>query len=123
MPYALSSLVQEWGTGDFLQVLNTVFFGLGASAQGTPLDRQRLFAFHATLSDDSTTLLRAVQQYDNEEEAAAAAAWLKEQDEPRWRNIGWRSSATVERWQQQGASVLGEVTVPDADVPSLVQGN
>ena len=123
LPHALSAMVQEWGTGDFLQVLNTVFFGLGATAQGTPLDRQRLFAFQATLSEDSTTLLRAVQQYDDEEQAKAAAAWLQEQDEPRWRNIGWRSSATVERWQRQGASVFGEVTVPDADVPGLVQGN
>ena len=123
LPHALSSLVQEWGTGDFLQVVNTAFFGLGATAQGTPLDRQRLFAFHATLADDSTTVLRAIQQYDDQEHAAVAAEWLARQDEPRWRNIGWGASAAVDQWRQRGATVYGEVTVPDTDVPRLVQGN
>ena len=104
-------------------MLNTAFFGLGATAQGTPLDRQRLFAFHAVLSEESTTVLTAIQQYDNEEHAAEAAKRLQQQDEPRWRNIGWGSSATVERWRQRGATVYGEVSVPDADVPALAQGN
>ena len=123
LPHALSSLVKEWGNGDFLQVVNAAFFGLGATAQGTPLDRQRLFAFHATLAEDSTTVLRAIQQYDDEEHASEAAKWLQQQDEPRWRNIGWGSTATVDQWRQRGATVYGEVTVPDADVPGLVQGN
>ena len=123
LPHALSAMIAEWGTGDFLQVLNTAFFGLGATAQGTPLDRQRLFAFHAVLSEESTTVLTAIQQYDNEEHAAEAAKRLQQQDEPRWRNIGWGSSATVERWRQRGATVYGEVSVPDADVPALAQGN
>ena len=123
LPHALSLLVQEWGTGDFLQVLNIAFFGLGATAQGTPLDRQRLFTFQATLAEDSTTVVRAIQQYDDEVHANEAANWLAQQDEPRWRNIGWGSSAMVDLWRQKGATVYGEVTVPDADVPGLVQGN
>lgn len=123
LPHALSLLVQEWGTGDFLQVLNIGFFGLGATAQGTPLDRQRLFTFQATLAEDSTTVVRAIQQYDDEVHAIEAANWLEQQEEPRWRNIGWGSSAQVDQWQQRGATVYGEVTVPDAEVPGLVQGN
>ena len=123
VPHALSAMIGEWGLGDFLQVLNARFFGIGATLQGTPLDRQRVYGFHATLSGDSTTILRAVQQYDSEELAAAAAGWLQEQLEPRWRNIGWRESATIGQWQYSGATVYGEVTVPDRDVPGLVLGN
>ena len=123
LPHALSAMIEEWGLGDLLQVLNIPFFGIGATMQGTSLDRQRLFAYHATLSEGSSTLFRALQQYDDEAEAVAAAAWLQEQDESRWRDIGWGSSVSVEQWRQRGATVYGEATVPDADVPSLVQGN
>ncbi len=123
LPHALSAMIEEWGLGDLLQVLNIPFFGIGATMQGTPLDRQRLFAYHATLSEGSSTVFRALQQYDDEAQALAAAAWLEKQQEPRWRDIGWGSSVSVEQWQQRGATAYGEVTVPDADVPSLVQGN
>ena len=68
-------------------------------------------------------MLRAMQQYDSEEEAVEAAGWLQEQTEPQWRNIGWGASATIDQWRQRGATVYGEITVPDGDVPGLVQGN
>jgi hypothetical protein len=119
LPEGLAAMVEDWGLGDLLEA----FPNEGTGGQGTPLDRQRIFGYHATLSDDSTTVLRALQQYDNEEQAAAAAAWLQEQDEPRWRKIGWGSSVAIDQWQHRGSTVYGEVTVPDADMPGLVQGN
>ena len=123
LPHALSGMIEDWGLGDFLQVRNTAYFELGATMQGTPLDKQRLFGFHATLSEDSTTVLRAVQQYDDEDQAAAAVAWLQGQAEPWWRNIGYGASVTFDQWRHRGATVYSEVTVRDGDVPDLVQGN
>ena len=123
LPHALSAMIEVWGLGDFLLLRDIAFFDLGASTQGTPLDKQRLFGFHATLAEDSTTILRGIQQYDDEEQAAAAAGWLQEQTEPQWLNIGFGSGATINQWQVMGATVYGEAVVPDGDLPGLVQGN
>ena len=95
----------------------------GFDEQGRPIDVSRIFALHAELADGSTTTFRALQQFDNAEQAAAAAAWLNEQDEPRWRSIGWGSSATIDEWRHRGATVYGEVVLPDEELPGLVQGN
>jgi hypothetical protein len=123
LPQALAVMVEDWGLSDFLQVIDVGAFGAGSGGEETPLDKQRFFGFHAQLADDSMTTLRALHQFDDEEQAAAAAAWLQEQTEPRWRNIGWGASAMVDEWRDKGATVYGEVAVPDEAMPGLVQGN
>ena len=119
LPQGLAAMVEDWGLSDFLEA----FPSEGFDEQGSPIDASRIFALHAELADGSTTTFRALQQFDDEERAAAAAAWLNEQDEPRWRSIGWGSSATIDEWQHRGATVYGEVVLPDEDLPGLVQGN
>ena len=101
LPQALAVMVEDWGLSDFLQVIDVGAFGAGSGGEETPLDKQRFFGFHAQLADDSMTTLRALHQFDDEEQAAAAAAWLQEQTEPRWRNIGWGASAMVARVARQ----------------------
>ena len=119
LPKGLAAMVEDWGLSDFLEA----FPSEGFDEQGSPIAASRIFAFHVKLADGSTTTFRALQQFDDEERAAAAAAWLNEQDEPRWRSIGWGSSATIDEWQHRGATVYGEVVLPDEDLPGLVQGN
>ena len=119
LPEDLATLVEDWGLSDFLEA----FPMEGNGGQERPTDAASVFAFHAELSDGSTTTLRALQQYDDEEQAAAAVAWLNEQPEPHWRNIGWGGSAPIDQWRRKGSTVYGEAVVPDEDMPALVQGN
>ena len=119
LPKGLAAMVENWGLSDFLEA----FPREGFDEQGRPIDVSRIFAFHAELADGSTTTFRALQQFDDAEQAAAAAAWLNEQDDPVWRSIGWGSSATIDEWRHRGATVYGEVVLPDEELPGLVQGN
>lgn len=119
LPEDLAILVEDWGLSDFLEA----FPMEGSVSEDRPTDAAWVFAFHAELSDGSTTTLRALQQYDDEEQAAAAVAWLNEQPEPHWRNIGWGGSAPIDQWRRKGSTVYGEAVVPDEDMPALVQGN
>ena len=119
LPKGLAAMVENWGLSDFLEA----FPREGFDEQGRPIDVSRIFAFHAELADGSTTTFRALQQFDDAEQAAAAAAWLNEQDEPGWRSIGWGSSATIDEWRHRGATVYGEVVLPDEELPGLMQGN
>ena len=119
LPEGLASLVQEWGVSDFLEAFPIEVSG----DQDDPADAASAFAFHAELGEGSTTTLRALHQFESEGQAEAAATWLNEQTEPRYREIGWGSSAKIDQWRRRGSTVYGEVTVPDEDVPALVQGN
>ena len=119
LPEDLATLVEDWGLSDFLEA----FPMEGSVSEDRPTDAASVYAFHAELSDGSTTTLRALQQYDDEEQAAAAVAWLNEQPEPHWRNIGWGGSAPIDQWRRKGSTVYGEAVVPDEDMPALVQGN
>ena len=119
LPEGLAALVDDWGLGDFLEA-----FPIEASAgQGKPTDGAGVYAFHTELGDGSFSVFRALRQFDDADQASAAAAWLNEQEEPRYRNIGWGSSVTVDQWLHKGATVYAETVVPDADLPALVQGN
>ena len=118
LPEGLAAMVEDWGLSDYLEA-----FIEGNGGQDRPIDFRSVFAFHAELGDGSTTTLRALQRYGDEEQAAAAVAWLNEQPEPHWRDIGWGGSATIDQWRSKGATVYGEAVVPDGDVPALVQGN
>ena len=123
LPRALARLVEDWGLSDFLQafVLEGIAGNIGPP--GSPLNLTRISAVHATLGEDSTTTLLGLQQYDREEQAEAATDWLNEQEDSRWRDIGWGSSAVIDEWRHQGATVYGETEVPDEDLPAIVQGN
>ena len=119
LPKGMAALVEDWGLGDFLEA-----FPIEASAgQGKPTDGAGVYAFHTELGDGSFSVFRALRQFDDADQASAAAAWLNEQEEPRYRNIGWGSSVTVDQWLHKGATVYAETVVPDADLPALVQGN
>ena len=119
LPKGLAGMVDAWSLGDFLMAFPNESY----DNQSEPIKARRIYAFQAELVDGSSSVFRALQRYDDEEQAAAAAAWLQEQDEPRWRKIGWGSSVAIDQWQHRGSTVYGEVTVPDADMPGLVQGN
>ena len=121
LPESLAAMLEDWGLPDYYFALS--LGGLGGDSQDSPIAAARFYAFHATLSSGSTTILRALQQFDGEEQAAAAVAWLQEQAEPRFRRIGWGDSVSIDEWRQKGATVYAEATVPDEDVPGLVQGN
>ena len=116
LPEGLGALVEDWGLGDFLEAFAIV----GTSGQGRPTDSALVYAFHAELGAESTTTFRSLQQFGDETEAAAAAAWLNEQDERRYREIGWGDSVAIDgQWQVEGKTVYGEATVPDEDLPHL----
>ena len=119
LPKGLASMVEHWGLSDFLEA----FPNEGFDDQAGPTDAARIFAYQVELADGSSTILRALRQFDGEEQAAAAAAWLNEQTEPRFRRIGWGDSVSIDEWRQKGATVYAEATVPDEDVPGLLQGN
>ena len=123
LPRPLATLVEDWGLSDFLQafVLRGIAGNIGPP--GSPLNLTRISAFHATLGEDSTTTLLGLQQYDEERQAESATDWLNEQADSRWRDIGWGSSAVVDRWRSKGSTAYGEVQVPDEDMPAVVQGN
>ena len=121
LPVPLAAMLEDWGLPDYYFALSVG--GLGDDSQDNPMAASRFYAFHATLSSGSATILRALQQFDGEEQAAAASAWLQEQTEPRFRRIGWGDSVSIDEWRQKGATVYAEATVPDEDMPALVQGN
>ena len=123
LPQPLAVMVEDWGLSDFLKAIVLEDYGGGINVQESPINTARFYAFHATLGEDSTTTLRALQQYGDEEQAAAAVAWLNEQLEAHWRDIGWGGSATIDQWRSKGSTVYGETTVPGEYVPALVQGN
>ena len=110
---------EDWGLGDFLEAFPSESF----DEQGRPIDATRIYAFHAELADGSATVFRALRQFDDAEQAAAAVAWLQEQTEPRFRRIGWGDSVSIDQWRHKGETVYAEATVPDEDLPALVQGN
>ncbi len=111
VPKGLAAMVEDWGLSDFLEVFHNEAF----DDQGRPIDASRVYAFHAELADESTTILRALRQFDDEDQAAAAAAWLNEQTGRQYRKIGWGSSATIDEWRHRGSTVFGEARVPDGD--------
>ncbi len=119
LPEGLVSLVENWGLGDFLEAFLVEAIG----PQESPLVEATVFAFRADLADGSNSTLRELRQFDDEEHAVAAAAWLNEQAEPFWREIGWGDSVSIEEWLHRGTTVYAEVTLPDEDLPYLVQGN
>lgn len=119
LPEGLAAMVEDWGLGDFMEAFPVEDGG----DPDSPADSATIFAFHADLADESNTNLRALRQFESEEQAVAAAAWLNEQTESYYFDIGWGASANIDQWRQRGATVYGEAEVPDADVPALVQGN
>ena len=119
LPKGLAEMVEEWGLGDFLEAFPIE----GSGDPDRPAEAASVFAFHADLADGSNTNLRALRQFESEEQARNAAEWLNDQTESFYFDIGWGSSAEIDRWRQRGVTIYGEVTVPDADVPALVQGN
>ena len=120
LPKGMAAMVGAWGLSDFFEA----FPIQGAGGQGRPTDAATVNAFQAELAEGSSSVFRAFRQFDDEEQAAAAAAWLNEQDEPRYREIGWGDSVAIDdQWQVGGKTVYGEVTVSDEDLPYLVQGN
>ena len=120
LPESLAVMLEEWGLSDYFLVSR--LDSLGDAMEG-PIGAARLFAFHATLGELSSTTLRGMWQFDDEEQAATAATWLQQQDEPHWRNIGWGASVLIDEWRLENSTVYGEATVPDEDMPALVQGN
>ena len=120
LPEPLAAMVGEWGPSDYF--LASSLDGLGDAMEG-PMGAARFFAYHATLGDASSTTLRGMWQFDDQAQAAAAASWLQQQEEPHWRNIGWGASVLIGEWRLKNATVYGEATVPDEDMPALVQGN
>ena len=120
LPETLVAMVEEWGLSDYFLV--TPLAGLGDAMEG-PMGAARFFAYHATLGELSSTTLRGMWQFDNREQAATAVTWLQQQDEPHWRNIGWGASVLIDEWRLENSTVYGEATVPDEDMPALVQGN
>ena len=121
LPEPLAVMLEDWGLPDyyFAQSLE----GMDGDSQDSPIAASRVYAFHATLSEGETTTLRALRQFDDEEQASRAVAWLQEQTEPRYRRIGWGDHVSIDQWRHRGATVYAEATVPDEDVPALVQGN
>ena len=116
LPKGLAAMVEDWGLSDFLEAFPSESF----DDQARPIDAARIYAFHAELADGSATVLRSLWQFDDEEQAKAAVAWLQEQTESRFRR---GDSVSIDEWRQKGATVYAEATVPDEDVPGLVQGN
>ena len=119
LPRGLVSLVDDWGLGDFLEAFLVEAIG----PQESPLAEATVFAFRADLAGGSNSTLRELRQFDDEEQAVAAAAWLNEQTEPFWREIGWGDSVSIEEWLHRETTVYAEVTLPDEELPYLVQGN
>ena len=120
LPEPLAVMLEDWGLPDYL------FVSLqesGSDSQDRPTAASRLYAFHATLSEGETTTLRGLRQFDDEEQAAIAVTWLQEQTNPRFRRLGWGDYVSIDEWRQKGSTVYAEVTVPDEDLPNLVQGN
>ena len=120
LPRPLATMVEVWGLGDYFFAASLE--GLGDAQEG-PVGAARFVGYHATLEEGATTSLRGAWQFEGEEQAALAAVWLQDQPEPHWRNIGWGQSVQIDGWQRRGSTVYGEATVPDADVPRIVQGN
>ncbi len=120
LPKGMAAMVGAWGLSDFFEA----FPIQSAGGQGRPTDAATVYAFQAELGEGSSSVFRAFRQFDDEDQAAAAAAWLNEQDDPRYREIGWGDSVAIDdQWQVGGKTVYGEVTVSDEDLPYLVQGN
>ena len=119
LPKGLVAIVEDWGLGVFLEAFLVEAIG----PQESPLAEATVFAFRADLADGSNSTLRELRQFESEEQAAAAATWLNEQTEPFWREIGWADSVSIEEWLHQGATVYAEATIPDEELPYLVQGN
>ena len=119
LPEDLAAMVEDWGLSDILEV----FLSESRSDHSSPIDASRTYAMHATLADGSATIVRALLQFQDEEQATTATSWINEQTEPRWRNIGWGESTTIDQWRHKGSTVYGEVTLFDEDLPGLMQGN
>ena len=120
LPRSLTTMVEDFGLGDYFFAASLE--GLGDAQEG-PVGAARFFGYHATLEEGATTSLRGAWQFEGEEQAALAAVWLQDQPEPHWRNIGWGQSVQIDGWQRRGSTVYGEATVPDEEVPNIVQGN
>ena len=120
LPRSLTTMVEDFGLGDYFFAASLE--GLGDAQEG-PVGAARFVGYHATLEEGATTSLRGAWQFEGEEQAALAAVWLQDQPEPHWRNIGWGQSVQIDGWQRRGSTVYGEATVPDEDVPNIVQGN
>ena len=123
LPRTLAAMVEDWGLSNLFQSVQVHSFGGGVGAEDTPINKARFVAFHANTVDDTTAALRFLQQFEDEEQATQAVAWLNEQPEPHWKNIGWGETTAIDQWRQSGATVYGEAVVPDESLPGLVQGN
>ncbi len=121
LPEPLAMMLGDWGSADYLQIFEME--GDSGDAQSRPIDASEFLVIHATLEEDATTRLRVLQQFGDETQAALAAAWLQEQTEPRWRNIGYGTGVQVEQWLQKGPTVYAEVAVPDEEVLGLIMSN
>ena len=121
LPQPLTMILQEWGLPDYL--IGFWRKGSGEDAQSNPMGAAVFNGVHANLADGAATTLRFLMQFDNAEQAATANAWLRDQTDPRWRSVGLGEGVQIDQWQQKGATVYAEVTVPDEDVLELVTPN
>ena len=119
LPKELVAMVEDWGLGVFLEAFLVEAIG----PQESPLAEATVFAFRADLTDGPYSTLRELRQFESEEQAAAAAAWLNEQAEPFWQEIGWADSVSIEEWLHHGATAYAEAIIPDEELPYIVQGN
>ena len=120
LPEPLAVMLEDWGLADYNLVASLE--ELNGDSWDRPTVPARYYALHATLSEESTTIMRALRQYDNDEQAAASVAWRNEQTEPYFRKIGWAGTVSIDEWRHKGATEYAEATVPDADIPAIVQG-
>ena len=121
LPEPLAMMLRDWGRADYLEIFEME--NNRGDAPSRPIDVSEFLVIHATLEEDATTRLRVLQQFGDETQAALAAAWLQEQTEPHWRNIGYGAGVQVEQWLQKGSTVYAEVAVPDEEVLGLIMSN
>ena len=117
----LSAILKDWGTPDHLQAFAQEVSE--PSAQSNPMYAIQGVVLHATLEGDSETKLRFLYQFPDEAQAMSGHAWLEQQTDPSWLNVGFGAQVQIDQWGQRGRTVYGEATVSDEEVLDLIVAN
>ena len=117
----LSAILKDWGVPDHLQAHSA---GVPEpDAQSNPMYAIQGVVLHATLEADSETKLRFLYQFPDEAQAMSGHAWLEQQTDPSWLNVGFGAQVQIDQWEQRDRTVYGEVTVSDEEVLDLILTN